>query len=133
MKDGHTKLLGLQLEKSIRPKKGLWPLQSNSDFTYGLYMQAHTGKMMDGDGGFLLLSICHVHITGFSREFAGLKDVITSIRGGISRMHSLVLDQVPVCQNQFLRKRSLDATNATGPLAEEMTLIFARSIVNRSL
>lgn len=94
-------------------------------------MQAHTGKMLERDGGFLLLSICHVHIIG-SREFAGLKDVITSIRGGISRIHGFILVQVCICLNQFLRQHSLDVTNAAGPLMEKMTLFFARSIVDRS-
>lgn len=95
-------------------------------------MQAHTAKMLEGDGGLLLLSICHVHISGCTREFAGLKDVIRTITGSISTSHSFVLVQICVCQNQFLRKHSLDVTNATGPSTEEMTLIFARSIVNRS-
>lgn len=134
MKDGYTKLLGLRLEKSIRPKIGLWSLQSNIELisNMGCTCKHIQLKCQEGDGGLLLLPICHVHITGSSREFADLKHVITLIKGGISIIHSFFLVQICVCQNQFLRKHSLHVTNARGPLTEEMTLIFARSIVNRT-
>lgn len=134
MKGGYTKLLGLRLEKSIRPGIGLWSLQSNIELisNMGCTCKHIQLKCREGDGGLLLLSICHVRITGSSREFADLKHVITLIIGGISTIHSFFLVQICVCQNQFLRKHSLVVTNARGPLTEEMTLIFARSIVNRT-